>query len=102
MFSDDPKNHNPFVNPKKVDSFVKWATIVWFFVTYAAAIVRGGQMNAFDVFGVVVGAVTTFGYWLKFSWPKVIVELSFTLKLLVFLGVFMILIAGPLVYLGFA
>ncbi|TCV45241.1 hypothetical protein [Agrobacterium tumefaciens] len=101
MLSDDPKNYNPYVNPKKIDSFVKWASIVWFYVTFMAAIVRGGKMTGLDMLGVVVGTTTAFGYWLKFSWPKVVVEAVFAGKVLLALGIVTLLLAWPLGYLGF-
>lgn len=102
MLSDDPKNHNPDVNPDNIDKYVKWATIVWFYVTFMAAIVRGGQMNGFDVLGVIVGTATAFGYWFKFAWPKVIAEAIFAALVLLFLGIVTVLIAWPMGYLEFA
>ncbi len=102
MFSEDPKNQNPHVDPDKIDKYLKWATIAWFYVTVMAAIVRGGQMSSFDVLGVIVGTATAFGYWFKFSSTTIVAEAIFAVLVLGILMLVTVLIAWPLGYLGFS
>ncbi|UXT85151.1 hypothetical protein [Agrobacterium tumefaciens] len=100
MPADDPKDYNSYVNPAKVDSFVKWASIVWLYVSVMAAIMRGGKMTGWDMAGFVVGISTAFGYWFKFSWHRTVAEAVPAILFLLFLVMVTVLLAGPLAYFG--
>lgn len=101
MPAHDPNDYNSKVDSEKIDSFVKWASILWLYISFMAAIMRGGQMTGWDVAGVIVGTTTAFGYWLKFSSRRIAVEAGFAIKFLLFLAIVTVLIAWPLGYFGF-